>query len=72
MWLDRKQNQHADHLIHTLVVNMLLYYKTCHDSQELGFSGSNLAQKCHKELLARTLEMNTNSICSLGDNHYSV
>ena len=72
MWLDRKQNWHVDHLIYTLVVNLLPYHETCHNSQELRFSSSNLAQKCQKELLARTLEMNANSIHSVEDDHYYV
>ena len=59
-----------DHLIHMLTVNMLPYYRNCHDSQKLGFSGSDLAQKHQKELLARTLEVNADSIRSVEDNHY--
>ena len=72
MWLEGKRNWHADHLIHTLVVNMIPYYKTCHDSQELGFSGSNLAQKCCKELLTRTPEVNADLIHPIGDDQYYV
>ena len=72
MWLDGKRNRHADHLIHTLVVDLLPYHENHHNSQELGFSGSNLAQKRRKELLARTPEMNADSICSAGDDRYYV
>ena len=61
-----------DHLIHTLIVDMLPYYQSCQDSQKLGFSGSDLAQKCWKELLMRTLEVNANSIHSMDDDHYYI
>lgn len=67
MWLDCKWNHHADHLIYTLIVEMLPYYETCHNSQELGFDGSNLAQKCCKEILVRTAEIPADSIHMQGD-----
>ena len=71
MWLDRKQNCHADHLIYILKKEMLLYYETCHNSWELRFDGSNLAQKHHKEILARSPDVPANSIHAQGDgNHY--
>ncbi len=72
MWLEGKRNRRTDHLIHTLVVDMLPYYETRHHSQELGFSGSNLAQKRRKELLARTPEMNADSISAVEDDRYYV
>ena len=62
MWLDRKRYHHADHLIYTLKEETLLYYKTCHNSQELRFEGSNLAQKCCKQILARSPEVPVESI----------
>ena len=67
MWLDRKRNRRADHLIYTLKEEMLPYYETRHNSQELGFDGSNLAQKRHKEILARPLEVPAESIRTQGD-----
>ena len=51
MWLDRKWNCRADHLIYMLKEKMLPYFETCHNSQELRFEGSNLAKKCCKEFL---------------------
>ena len=72
MWLEGKRNRRGDHLIHTLAVDMLPYYETRHNSQELGFSGSNLAQKRRTELLARTPEMNADSICAKGGDRYYV
>ncbi len=72
MWLEGKRNWCADHLIHTLIIDMLPHYQARHDSQEVGFSGSNLAQKRRKEILTRTLEINANSICGLGNDRYSV
>src|SRR6266702_3656854 len=70
MWLEGKRNRCANHLVHTLVIDMLPHYQACHDGQEVGFNGSNLAQKRHKEILVRTLEMNADSIRILGDNCY--
>ncbi len=72
MWLEGKRNRRADHLVHTLVIDMLPHYQARHDSQEVGFSGSNLAQKRRKEILARTPEINADSICGLGNDRYSV
>ena len=57
MWLNRKQNRCADHLIYMLKEEMLPYYETCHNSQELGFDGSNLAQKWRKEILVKSPEV---------------
>ena len=52
---------------------MLPYYETRHNSRELGFDGSNLAQKCRKEILARSLEVPAESIRAQGDSdHYEV
>jgi hypothetical protein len=73
MWLDRKRNRRADHLIYTLKEEMLPYYETRHNSQELGFDGSNLAQKRRKEILARSPEVPAESIRAQGDgDRYSV
>ena len=62
MWLDRKRNCRADHLIYMLKEEMLPYFETCHNSQELRFEGSNLAKKCCKEILARSPEIPAESI----------
>lgn len=62
MWLNRKRYHHADHLIYMLKEETLLYYETCHNNQELRFEGSNLAQKCCKQILARSLEVPAESI----------
>ena len=72
MWLGAKRNWHADHLVHTLVDEMLPYYETHHNSQELGFDGSNLAQKRCKEIFARTPEIEANSIRAAEDDCYYV
>ena len=72
MWLDRKHNRHADHLVYTLVVEMVPYYENRHQRQELGFHGSNLAQKRLKEILVRTPEVKADSIHTQGDDHFYV
>ena len=73
MWLDCKQNRRADHLVYTLKEEMLPYYETRHNSQGLGFEGSNLAQKRRKEILARSPEVPAESIRAQEDsNRYYV
>ena len=70
MFLEGKWNRRADYLIYKLVVDMLPHYETRHQSQELRFDGSNLAQKRCKEILARTPEMNADSVHVQGDDCY--
>ena len=72
MWLDRKHNQRANHLVYTLVVKMVLYYENCHHCQELGFHGPNLAQKRLKEIHVRTPEVKADSVHTQGDDHFYV
>ena len=65
-WLDRKRNRRADHLVSTLVVDMLpAYERHCHH-QEREFDGADLAEKRRKAICARTPEMSAESIQSLG------
>jgi hypothetical protein len=71
-WLEGKQNRRADHLVHTLVTVMLPSYMIHHVRQELGFEGLNLAEKHRKELLVRTLEINTVNIHDLGGDQFAV
>ena len=61
-----------DHLIHTLVNDMLPNYIACHNSQDLVFKGSDLAEKWHGQLHARAPEMDTDSIHSLGGDCFHV
>ena len=65
-WLGGKRNQHIDHLIHVLIVDMLPDYVACYHSQMLGFKGPDLAEKRHKQICTWALEMNAGSIHSLG------
>ena len=51
---------------------MLPIYESRCNSQQLRFEGPNLKEKWHAELLARTLEINTDTICSLGSNLFSM
>jgi hypothetical protein len=72
MFLEGKQNWRTDYLVYKLVMDMIPHYEICHQSQELGFDGSNLAQKLRKEILVRTPEINANSVHAQGDNRYYV
>ncbi|KAF8256933.1 hypothetical protein EI94DRAFT_1819669 [Lactarius quietus] len=51
---------------------MLPYYESHHHCQELGFNGSNLAQKRRKEILTKCPEMNADSIQAQGDDRYLI
>ena len=72
MFLEGKRNRRADFLVYKLIMDMLQHYEIHHQSQELGFDGSNLAQKRRKEILARTPEINADSIRTQGDDCYYV
>ena len=59
-----------DHLIHTLIVDMLPDYVAHYNSQDLGFKGSNLAEKRRSQLRARAPEMDAKSIHSLSNDRF--
>ncbi|KAI0262855.1 hypothetical protein BC834DRAFT_783524, partial [Gloeopeniophorella convolvens] len=53
-WLDGKRNRRVDHLLHTLVENMLPTYENRyhrHRRQGLGFEGPNLADARCAEIM---------------------
>ena len=72
MWLEGKRNRCVDHLVYTLVIQMLPTYESRRNSQRLGFEGPNLKEKRHNEILARTPEINADAIQRLGDNQFLV
>jgi hypothetical protein len=59
-----------DHLIHTLIINMLPDYIARYDSQDMGFKGPNLSKKQHGQLRVRAPEVDAKSIHSLSDDHF--
>ena len=61
-----------DHLIYTLVSDVILYYVTCSHSQNLGFKGPDLAEKRHKEIRLQAGEMNAVQIHNLCSNCFSM
>jgi hypothetical protein len=50
-WLGGKRNRFADHLVHTLVMDMLPDYEICCDRQVHDFDGADLARKRRKEIV---------------------
>jgi len=50
-WLDRKRNQCADHLVRTLVTEMLPQYEIRALRQEKEFEGVDLAKQRCKEIV---------------------
>ncbi len=61
-----------DHLVHTLVTDVIRHYQNRHYRQNLKLEGSDLAEKCLKEIHTRTPEIKADAIRDLGDNHYYV
>ncbi len=53
-------------------MDMIPSYEIIHDHYQLEFKGPNLEVKHCQEILARTLEMNAESICELGSDRFHV
>ena len=71
-WLDRKRNRHVDHLIHTLVKDMLSTYEDHHKRQKLGMQGPNLAEKRQKDILTCAPETPLDRIKEIDESHFQV
>ena len=71
-WLEGKRNRRADHLVSILIKDVIPEFVCRYNGQNLGFHGSDLGKKRREELLARTPEMNAESIRSVGDNGFYV
>ncbi|KAI9428520.1 hypothetical protein H4582DRAFT_1819021, partial [Lactarius indigo] len=71
-WLDGKRNWRADHLVHTLVVDMLPQYEIRALRQRKQFEGADLAKKRHMDIFAQAPEMSANSIQCLGNKCFYV
>jgi hypothetical protein len=72
-WLDGKRNQRIDHLLHTLIADMVPNYVGHYNSQMLGFKGPDLSEKRREQIRAQALEMNAISIHNLSNgDHFSV
>jgi hypothetical protein len=65
-WLGGKQNQCINHLLHTLIADMLPDYLACYHSQMLGFKGPDLAEKQCEQIHVWAPEVNTIFIQDLG------
>ena len=71
-WLSRKRNWCADHLVHTLILDLLPDYKIHCDWQKHEFDGVNLATKQCQQILMWALGMSADAIRSLGNEHFYV
>jgi hypothetical protein len=71
-WLEGKRNRRVDHLISTLVKEMLPNYHTRHDRQSLGFEGPDLSERRRAEILRRAPEIEASAINDLGNGRFSV
>ena len=70
--LDGKRNRRVDHLIHTLVNEMLPTYEDHHKRQKLGMQGPNLAEKRWKDILARAPETPLERIKEIAESRFEV
>ena len=61
-----------DHLIHTLVKEMLPTYEDRHKRQRLGMQGLNLADKRRKEILTRAPETPLDRIKEIDKSHFEI
>ena len=61
-----------DHLIHTLVTDVIWHYWNWHYCQNLKLEGSDLVEKRLKEIHAHTLEIDADGIRNLGEDRYYV
>ena len=61
-----------DHLIHTLVNEMLPTYEDRHKQQKLEMQGPNLAEKRQKDILARAPETSLEQIKEIAESRFEV
>jgi hypothetical protein len=61
-WLDGKQNQWINHILFTLVMEMVQYYKARHEHQEVGIKGLDLTEWRCQEVLISARAISCNSI----------
>jgi hypothetical protein len=61
-WLDEKQNRWIDHILFTLVMEMVPHYKARHEHQEVGVEGLDLTEWWHQEILISARAISHNSI----------
>jgi hypothetical protein len=61
-WLDRKQNQQIDHILFTLVMEMVPHYKARHECQEVGIEGLDLTEQRRQEILISARAISHDSI----------
>ena len=71
-WLGGKRNWCADHLVHTLVLDLLPDYEICCDWQKHEIDGADLATKRHQQILVQALEMSADAIWLLGNECFYV
>jgi hypothetical protein len=61
-WLDGKRNQQIDHILFTLVMEMVPHYKARHKHQEVGIEGLDLTEQRCQEILISARVISHNSI----------
>ena len=71
-WLRGKRNCHADHLVHTLVLDLLPDYEVCCNWQQHEIDGADLATKRRQQIVAQAPEMSADAIRSLGNGCFYV
>ena len=72
IWLDGKRNRRVDHLIYTLVTEIIPDLEVRHKRQTLGMEGPNLAEKRHRQILTCAPETPIENIQKIDDLHFEV
>jgi hypothetical protein len=72
IWLEGKQNQYVDQLIHMLAMEFLPDLEICHKWQMLGMEGPNLAEKRRRQILMHAPETPITKIRKIDDSHFKV
>jgi hypothetical protein len=61
-WLDEKWNRRIDHILFTLVMEMVPHYKARHERQEVGIEGLDLTEWRRQEILISARAISCDSI----------
>ena len=71
-WFDSKRNRQIDHVIYTLVNDMIPHYQTRHVRQLIGLEGPDLAEMRRRVILATARGISHDSIQPFDDTQFHI
>ena len=71
-WLDGKRNRQIDHIISTLVNEMVPHYKARHERQSVGVEGPNLVERRRREIIESAESISRDSIQQFDDSQFHI